>query len=301
MTPRVTDFGPRLTFADVQALEQRLNVRLPEDHRAFLLANNGGKPRPAWFRYGNDQADVAEITRFFSLEEVKTHTAELQQDVGSADFIAIGLVSDAEPLVLSKTGAVLWSSNEEAFRPDEFTRIADSFDQLLKSLDYPEATKPWMMLIDNDDREGMRQWLDSGGDVQAGDDLVLAITALEHAAATGKLEMVKLLVDRGAKPRGGLRRSCPHRYAMQGGHRDVADFLAQRGMAKGYWLHYVGIAALLVVGIVLLLAPAPRNLSDNNDLLIILVCVVAFAAGAVLVYDWFRKSPGSDERDRPNA
>ena len=70
MTPRLTASGPPLTLADLQAAEHRLNVALPDDYRALLLANNGGKPRPAWFRHGQDPSEVAEITRFFSLDEV---------------------------------------------------------------------------------------------------------------------------------------------------------------------------------------------------------------------------------------
>ena len=65
MTPRLTASGPPLTLADLQAAEHRLNVALPDDYRALLLANNGGKPRPAWFRHGQDPSEVAEITRFF--------------------------------------------------------------------------------------------------------------------------------------------------------------------------------------------------------------------------------------------
>src|SRR5205823_6571780 len=215
MTPRLTASGPPLTLADLQAAEHRLNVALPDDYRALLLANNGGKPRPAWFRHGKGPSEVAEITRFFSLDEVETHTEDLRRGFSTADFIAIGMSSDTDLLMLSTVaehrGTVLWNPSEEYTSPDPFIRISDSICHLLANLDYPQSTKPWMMLIDNDDREGLQQWLDSGGDVQAGDDVVLGITALEHAAATGRLEIVKLLVNRGAKPRGGLRRSCPHR------------------------------------------------------------------------------------------
>ena len=61
---------------------------------------------------------------------------------------------------------MLWNASDEDPNPDAFIRVADSIHQLLISLDYPESTKPWMMLIDNDDSDGLRQWLDNGGDVQ---------------------------------------------------------------------------------------------------------------------------------------
>ena len=301
MTPQITDSGSPISVEDLQLAEQRLDVHFPDDYRSFLLAHNGGKPTPAWFRHGEDPSDVAEITRFFSFEEMEVETRSLRADARFTDFIAIGTSTDMDHLLLStassQRGAVFWSSDGDG---SDFARVADSVEELLKGLDYPESTKPWMMLIDNDDVEGVRQWLDNGGDVQAGDDVVVGITALEHAASKGRLEILKLLVHRGAKPRGGLRRSCPHRYALQAGHREVADFLAKHGMARGYWLHYVIGAACVLAAIGLTFVPQPREFLQNNVVLILLVCAVGLAIGIGLAYDWLRKSEtgGPDTRGR---
>jgi hypothetical protein len=293
MTSQITDSGPPLSLDDLHQAEQRLGVHFPDDYRSFLLAHNGGKPTPAWFRHGEDPSDVAEITRFFSLEEMEAETRSLRGDSRFTDFIAIGASADTEHLMLSaaspQRGTMFWSRNEDG-TDNDFVRVADSIQQLLTGLDYPQSTKPWMMLIDNDDVEGVRQWLDNGGDVQAGDDVVLGITALEHAASRGRLEILKLLVSRGARPRGGLRRSCPHRYAVQAGHRDVADFLAKHGMARGYWLHYLVGAACVLAAIGLSFVPQPRELLQHNVVLILIVCAVVLAVGITVTYDWLRRS-----------
>ena len=293
MKPRITESGRSLSPDDLKAAEQRLNVRLPDDYRTFLLANNGGKPTPAWFRRGTEPGDVAEITRFFSLVEVETETRDLRREIRSDDFIAIGMSSDTDRLMLSTAsdplGAVFWNSCDDSAEPNDFIRVADSVEQLLTGLDYPQTTKPWMMLIDNDDVEGLQRWIDNGGDVQARDDAVIGITALEHAAHTGRLEIVKLLVGRGAKPRGGLFRPSAHRYAMQAGHREVASFLAKHGMAKGYWLQYLVGATSVFAAIGLCFVPRPRELLENKLVLIFIVASVVLAAGISLMYDWLGK------------
>jgi cell wall assembly regulator SMI1 len=307
MIPRITDSGRPLSLDDLQNAEHRLNVQLPNDYRSFLLAHNGGKPTPAWFRHGKDPSDVAMITRFFSLEEMEAETRDLRTDFRSDDLIAMGTSSDTDRLVLStasaQLGAVFWNSSDEDAAPDDFIRVAASIEQLLTNLDYPESTKPWMMLVDNDDVEGLRQWLDNGGDVQARDEVVTGLTVLEHAASTGRLEIVKLLVSRGAKPRGGLRRPSAHRYAVQAGHREVADFLAKHGMAKGYWLQYLIGAVCVLAAIGLAFVPQPRELLQNKVVLILLISVVAVAVGIALMYDWLKRSEtggadGNEEQGR---
>ncbi len=45
--------------------------------------------------------------------------------------------------------------NREDISPEDLVRVAESFDRFLTSLDYVEDTKPWMMLIDNNDVESL--------------------------------------------------------------------------------------------------------------------------------------------------
>lgn len=45
----IHESNPPITDADIQALEQQLNIKFPDDYRRFLLAHNGGRPKPEVF------------------------------------------------------------------------------------------------------------------------------------------------------------------------------------------------------------------------------------------------------------
>jgi hypothetical protein len=124
---------------------------------------------------------------------------------GVTRYVSIGTVSQEDALVISVSpqdhGVVYWNASTEYFEPSELTRVAGSFAALLANLDYVEGTKPWMMLIDNNDLDGLRRWLDAGGNAQAEEDLVIGFSALEWAQVSERHDMVALLMSRGAKPR----------------------------------------------------------------------------------------------------
>jgi hypothetical protein len=228
MTTRITESAPRISETQLREVEQRLAIVLPDDYRAFLLAYNGGRPMPGWVRYSDDESEVADLTQFYSASEVETETTGLRKYRVPNFYVPIGAVSDEESVVLSLSkkdcGAVFWNASNDNFDRDNFIRLADSFGELFAKLDYVEATKPWMMLIDNNNLAGLTQWLDGGGSANAADDMVTSMSAIEHAALTGRLEMVALLLARGAKPRSAFL------YAVQASHRDMARLLAPRGV-----------------------------------------------------------------------
>jgi cell wall assembly regulator SMI1 len=289
MTARITNPAQPLTPEQLRTVERRLGIELPGDYQSFLLAHDGGEPTPNWFRYGENTEDVAQITRFWSASDMESQTSNLRNYGVPRHLISIGEVSGENILLLSlapqEQGAVLWNPSNEEMDPAELVRVADSLDKLLAGLDYPETTKPWMMFIDNNDVDGLRQWLDAGGSAQARDDIVLGITALEHAAFQGRLDMVKLLVSRGANGRRGIFGPTAHLYAVQAGHADVAEFLAQHGMAKGYWLRYLlgGVWALAAIGISLL--PLPRDIFDEKMMLIVFIIGGVLLVGISLLWD----------------
>jgi hypothetical protein len=230
MPAQITSQTPPISAEQLREVEQRLGIVLPDDYRAFLLAHNGGEPKPGWICYGEDESDVAEITKFYAAAEVETETNELREHRVPNIYIPIGAVFDEEVLVLSvskkKPETVFWNASNDNFDRDNFIRLANSFDELLAKLDYVEATKPWMMLVDNNDLTGLTQWLDSGGSAGVSDEAVTGMSAIEHAALTGRLDMVTLLLARGAKPGSAFL------YAVQARHLDIARFLAPRGVKK---------------------------------------------------------------------
>lgn len=75
------------------------------------------------------------------------------------------------------------------------------------------------------DRAAVVRWLDSGVDVNSA--TRYGVTALGFAATTGQLEIVRLLVDRGANVNvtDSFYGSRPIDFARRGGHNTVIDFL----------------------------------------------------------------------------
>jgi cell wall assembly regulator SMI1 len=45
---KIVDSGRPLAESDLQRLEQNLDVGLPRPYRAFLIAHNGGIPKPGF-------------------------------------------------------------------------------------------------------------------------------------------------------------------------------------------------------------------------------------------------------------
>jgi cell wall assembly regulator SMI1 len=226
MATTIKTSSPPISTAELQAIEKRLGIALPEDYRAFLLTHNGGVPNPGWFKHGDDEGDVAPITQFHSAAEMETETLALR-DYVSRHFVSIGAVSDEMVLMISvalhKAGSVFWNPSNDDIEAANFVRIADSFDKLLAQLDYVEGSKPWMPLIDANDVAGLTQWIDAGGDAQAEDELVTGISAVEHAACEGRVEIVALLMQRGAKARAAAT------YAEQAGQHEVVKLLRSGG------------------------------------------------------------------------
>jgi hypothetical protein len=206
MAAQIRNPGPPFSEQQLRQVEQRLGLILPTDYSSFLLASNGGEPSPGWFRYGDDDGDFAEVTQFWSAETMESETQALRHNYEVPDcYVSIGAVSEEDALMISVSprdhGVVFWNGNSDYFLPSEFTRVADSFAALLPRLDYVEATKPWMMLIDNNDLDGLRRWLDAGGNAQAKEDILIGFSALEWAQSLERHDMVALLMSRGAQPR----------------------------------------------------------------------------------------------------
>ena len=48
----ITDSSRKLSAAELDELEARLDASLPESYRAFLMKHNGGRPHPAMYLHG---------------------------------------------------------------------------------------------------------------------------------------------------------------------------------------------------------------------------------------------------------
>jgi hypothetical protein len=84
--------------------------------------------------------------------------------------------------------------------------------------------QPWVALIDKKDLEGLRRWLDDGGDPNA-QARVKGEEPLDYAAVFGDVGMVRLLLERGAKGKQPLFE------AVSNDRGEVARLLLQSGVS----------------------------------------------------------------------
>jgi hypothetical protein len=231
--------APAIGEENVAAFERDNSLRLPAEYRRFLLAYNGGWPRPSWFRpligppAGREPAEwqVLLFSRLFFdhilVEPSCAHGLQFADQPPAGFFAVAQLCAGLRPgdsLLLIKVAGEgiggMWCWPDKAVRgarpaPEP---VAGSFDELMQSLDYPEQAKPWMELIDRADVKNFRKWLDEGGDFARRDpssgytpiewaawghdpDIPLgAVDASDVRLRRACLEIVQRLVALGATP-----------------------------------------------------------------------------------------------------
>src|SRR5262245_38417657 len=83
MTIQMTDCGPLLSEIEVQDLENEIGFKLPKEYRRFLLAHNGGRPKPRAFPIHNFPYDSFGLVQvFFGVRgEIESSTLEWNWDI----------------------------------------------------------------------------------------------------------------------------------------------------------------------------------------------------------------------------
>jgi hypothetical protein len=120
-------------------------------------------------------------------------------------LLPIGLVDDdrGDLICLAINGAdtgkvYYWTfPHDDPDGSNAFAPVAGSFDEFLSGLHYPVSAQPWHELIVDGDSDGLRRWLDEGGDANAQDDY--GNQPIEVALSEGQSAIVELLVERGAR------------------------------------------------------------------------------------------------------
>jgi hypothetical protein len=147
-------FQPALTEADLRAAEQQLRIELPSDYKAFLLANNGGRPTPNRFPVANNPSGSQGILdwlfgihagRHYSL----LHEAAVTKGRVPAELLPIGEDPGGNLICLAISGpnrnkVFFWILEDEADEDEPPTYsnvyfVANSFTDLLESLTDPPA------------------------------------------------------------------------------------------------------------------------------------------------------------------
>src|SRR5438128_2090769 len=107
MTVTFSKRFPAIHEADIQTLEKRLNARLPDEYRNFLLEHNGGEPSPQIFLI--NEREGTDILRFlFGIGHDEyyslTDNIEDYSDRIPANFIPIGCDTFGNLICLSIKG-----------------------------------------------------------------------------------------------------------------------------------------------------------------------------------------------------
>lgn len=136
--------GPAISESDVAEFEERVGHRLPDDYRVFMLESNGGVPRAnylpsnenvgvrAFFMLGDDpHYAIGEMLRVFEGRYPVGMLPVAEDSSGNLLLIDVGR---------QEMGSVwFWehefeAEDDEPPRPDNITRIASSFHELLDAL-----------------------------------------------------------------------------------------------------------------------------------------------------------------------
>jgi hypothetical protein len=233
MAIAIRDASPALTEADIAAAEQRLQVKLPDEYRAFLLRHNGGIPRPARFPMPERVAEAGmawgEVTRFYSiggasdLEKISLGTRGWGLPTRLVPIAQVEDELDGGMLCISvegkDRGRVYYRPEVEAY-DDTVYGVAKSFDAFLRRLGRPGDQPPaWVVAVQDGDRDALCRWLDGGGDLT---ERHKYLTPLELAAKSGRPELVEILVGRGAPL------DYAYQHAFDGGQAHVIRWFLER-------------------------------------------------------------------------
>jgi cell wall assembly regulator SMI1 len=141
-----------LTGEELQQVETRIGVQLPEDYRLFLLQHNGGHPEPSAFKYTCDQQQwkLAAVAYFLGIYEgedenfleyfddylgrIPAETIPIARDPGG-NLILLG-VSEAH-----RGKVYFWLQDFENDAGDfsNVCFVANSFSEFLNALFDPDA------------------------------------------------------------------------------------------------------------------------------------------------------------------
>lgn len=236
-------YGP-LDEKTLAAFEDEVGGRLPDDYRQFLLEFNGGKPNPGSFKISKSQggdtlhhayglhsgpsySSIRSAYRTFEGRVPKSLVPIADDPFGNQ--ICIGISGRWQGKVC------FWDHEKEndSGRPTSkaVTQIAASFTEFLSNLyEYiPEGESLTDRIVRLNDVTRLQQLIASGWDMESEDEY--GRTALVTAAIHGRLELVKLLFESGARPHDAIevaetnRDLCAETPEEKSVYQEIIDFL----------------------------------------------------------------------------
>jgi len=218
--PTLYDTFEPATEENLTNFEKELGSPLPAPYREFLLQFNGACPEPNRFEFKDSQSgsDCRYILGLNDTDQDLRHYLETHKLRLPQGLLPIAYDSTGNLICLSiraeDHGHVYFWDHSLVNNPapsdqdlaDRIVPVANSFDQFLFNLKDPppepvtstkEDESEVERILRERDMKGLKDLLMSGYDLEHMDDNYL--TLLDNATIIGDLQMVKLIVSRGAK------------------------------------------------------------------------------------------------------
>lgn len=220
--PTLYDTCEPATEESLADFEREFGAKLPAPYREFLQQFNGASPEPNLFHFKNSDkgSDCLQILGLNGTDTDLRHYLETHKLRLPQNLLPIGYDSTGNLICLSMReqdyGHVyFWdhslinssTRSDSEDTADRILPVADSFDEFLLGLKDPEPEKQPVRaeageteverIMRTRDIKALKELLMSGYDLDSMDDNYL--TLLDNATITGDLQMVKLIVSRGAK------------------------------------------------------------------------------------------------------
>ena len=158
MLANMKNTGCALKNEDILGIESYLNVKVPQDYKAFLLRFNGGIPEESCIDFNGEKLNIPgeDIKFFFNIGKKVTNTLKHKMDsIGDnlpAKIIYIANTHGGNFFLLSlrddSYGSVYYKDHEyedtldfdplNNLFPESIVKVADNFDEFLSRLYDPD-------------------------------------------------------------------------------------------------------------------------------------------------------------------
>lgn len=217
----VTNQGEKISEKDIEKFEQNYNVQIPEDYKKFLLKFNGGIPHPNYYKCenkfginvitkekGEDVLQITSLTEFhqdfcfdaFDLYDGCDITEEILENIKYLHVIGDDLAGDTFLISLAgiNKGKIYFVSHQDSCDSNLYI-IANSFDNFFNNLQEDPTVTYFEKCCEKNDIEGVRKLLDKGLNVETLIPPKYGYSLLSIAIEEGKIDIAKLLIERGAE------------------------------------------------------------------------------------------------------
>lgn len=246
MTVMITDVGSPLTAEELEKFEAHLQVQLPADYRQFLLEYNGGRPEPNLFTFhgqeegsdchyllGLNGSDGFDLRPF-----IETHKERLPAGLFAIAYDSLGNLICLSTRKEDLGRIYFWDHQLHGKQAQAPTLVAENFEKFLAGFksetqnliennfgqESQEEQDEIERIIDQKDLNALKELLKAGYDLEAVDDNYL--TLLDRVTIAGDLNMVKLVVARGAKVDDALEIARDNaQFDYPGEHKAIITFL----------------------------------------------------------------------------